>query len=125
MPNPGSAISSKARGGSLAPIKEREEITRSADPNLSKSRAMAAAAAAQQMNVKNQASGYKSGAQGAAAAHGRPPRRDNISNHNVAQHRSPVIPAGKENLQLPPINPGGPRNARLASREAAGQNLRN
>jgi len=49
---PGSAIS-KGRGGSLAPIREREEIIRSADPNMSKGRAMAAAAAAQQLNVKN------------------------------------------------------------------------
>ena len=34
---------SKGRGGSLATIKEREENVRSADPNMSKSRAMAAA----------------------------------------------------------------------------------
>jgi len=41
---PGSAISSKHRGGSLAPIVERDEAIRSADPNISQSRKMAAAA---------------------------------------------------------------------------------
>ena len=51
IPLPGSAIGKGARGGSLAPIKEREEAIRSADPNMSKSRQMAAAAAAQQMQV--------------------------------------------------------------------------
>jgi len=43
---PGSAIHNKHRAGSLAVIKERDEVVRSADPNVSKSRAMAAAAAA-------------------------------------------------------------------------------
>lgn len=49
---PGSAVGKKGRGGSLATIKEREEV-RSADPSVSKSRAMAAAAQNGQMAVKN------------------------------------------------------------------------
>lgn len=59
---PGSAIHNKARHGKLAVINEREEVVRSADPNMSKSRAMAAAAAVQQINVKNQPSGYNAAA---------------------------------------------------------------
>ena len=89
----------------MAPIKEREEITRSADPNVSKSRAMAAAAQAQQMNVKNKPSGYN----GNNANNGRPPRKMiNMrgQNNDVAQHRSPVLPSGKESIQLPPIETG-------------------
>ena len=54
---PGSAVGGKGRGGSLATIKEREEV-RSADPSISKSRAMAAAAVQAQMAVKNQPTGY-------------------------------------------------------------------
>jgi len=45
------------RCGSLASIKEREEV-RSADPNVSKSRQMAAAVASAQMAVKNKPTGY-------------------------------------------------------------------
>lgn len=48
--NLGSAVSRS--GGSLATIKEREEV-RSADPNVSKSRKMAAAVVGAQMAVKN------------------------------------------------------------------------
>lgn len=67
---------------------------RSADPNVSKSRAMAAAAH-QMIAVKNKASGYNAG-----NAQVRQPRRvgNPRSNADVGMHRSPVIPAGKENL---------------------------
>ena len=72
---------------------------RSADPNMSKSRAMAAAGQ-QMMAVKNKPSGYN-----ASNAQARQPRRvgNPRSNVDVGIHRSPVLPAGKENLQLPPI----------------------
>ena len=50
----------KNRGSSLAPITEqRDEVIRSADPNMSNSRKMQAAAAAQKMMApKNQGAGY-------------------------------------------------------------------
>ena len=97
---PSSAIG-KGRGGSLATIKERDEAIRSADPNYSKSRHMAVGA--QINHVRNQPSGYNNGAGEQAGR-----RLQNIrSNIEVGQHRSPVIPAGKENtLMLPPIDIG-------------------
>ena len=58
--NPGSAAR-RNRVSSLAPIRERDEIIRSADPNMSNSRKMQAAAAAHKlMQPANQASGYNS-----------------------------------------------------------------
>ena len=101
---------SKARGGSLAPIKERDEYTRSADPSVSQSRKMAAAQAAKQMApAHNRPSGYKATNTGdeRQAAQQLPPRqaRNGGRNPAVAQHRSPVIPSGKEQLQLPPLDP--------------------
>lgn len=94
---------SKARGGSLAPIKERDEYIRSADPSVSASRKMAAAAAARQMApAQNRPSGYKATNTGdeRQAAQQLPPRqaRNGGRNPAVAQHRSPVIPSGKEQL---------------------------
>lgn len=94
---PGSAIS-KGRGGSLATIKERDEVVRSADPNVSKSRKMAAAAA--HLPPKHQASGYNEARVQAGN------RLSNRNIHDVGAHRSPVIPAGKENILLPPIDNG-------------------
>ena len=114
----------------MAPIRERDEAIRSADPNVSKSRAMAAAA--QQMPVQNRPSGYNSGvASGNGAYDKPPPRRLNnqvrASNHNnaVAQHRSPVIPAGKESIMLPPIETDRGRAGHgSASRQDPLSNLR-
>ena len=105
---PGSAIHHKGRAGSLAVIKERDEVVRSADPNMSKSRVMAAAAAAQQINALNQQAGYNAAAPALNQNQHqvRQLRRDaHTSNHDIViLHRSPLIPAGKENkLQLPPI----------------------
>lgn len=91
----GSAVSNKGRGGSLATIKEREEV-RSADPNVSKSRKMAAAVASAQMAVKNKPSGY--GGNGDSQQQRRQPvGNNNRSNVNVGQHRTPVVTTGKEN----------------------------
>ena len=109
---PGSAVGGKCRGGSLATIKERDEV-RSADPTVSKSRAMASAAVQAQMAVKNQPMGYNK--------EGRIQVGNNRSNVNIPQHRTPVITSGKENnLQLPPID-GRTR----VKRPEAGSNLRN
>ena len=96
---PGSAVGKGGRGGSLHTIKEREEV-RSADPSVSKSRAMAAAAQNGQMAVKNQAMGYGRQQQAASG------NNSNVrSNQNLPPHRTPVITSGKENsLQLPPID---------------------
>ena len=53
LPIPGSAVS-KGRGGSLAPIKERDEQIHSADLSKSKNRIMA-----QGGHPKNQGAGYQ------------------------------------------------------------------
>ena len=110
---PGSAVGGKGRGGSLATIKERDEV-RSADPAVSKSRAMASAAVQAQMAVKNQPTGY--------TKDGRNQVGNNHSNNNMPQHRTPVVTTGKENsLQLPPID----GRLRANKRHDAGSNLRN
>lgn len=115
---PGSAIS-KNRAGSLAPINERDEVIRSADPTVSKSRAMAAAAA--HLPPKHKASGYNGGRLEANSrlVHNRHP--------DVGIHRSPVLPSGKENIMLPPIDTGrGGRGIHVsASRQDPISNLRN
>jgi len=117
---PGSAIS-KGRGGSLATIKERDEAIRSADPNVSKSRQMAAAA---QMPVRNQPSGYNGGAREQASK-----RVANVrSNNDLGQHRSPVLASGKQNhLLLPPIvDPSKQRVGGVSvSRQDPMNNMRN
>lgn len=46
------------------------------------------------------------------------------SGHEVVQHRSPILPAGKENLQLPPIE-RKTRGIGSASRQDPISNLRN
>lgn len=107
----------RTRGGSLATIKEREEIVRSADPNVSQSRKMAAAAQANQIAAKqHHASDYN------LVKAGRPPK------HHLPQHRSPVLRGGgKENLQLPPIDGARQRlsNNVSQSRQDPLPNLRN
>lgn len=114
---PGSAVGNKGRGGSLATIKERDEV-RSADPSVSKSRAMAAAAQNGQMAVKNQPIGYGRGQQQQAG--------NNRSNQNMPPHRTPVITSGKENsLQLPPIDGRSRVSGKRSEAAGGGSNLRN
>lgn len=125
---PGSAMR-KNRGSSLAPISEQQTgefgAIRSADPNMSNSRKLQAAAAAQKMMApKNQASGYNGG-----GARQQQQARDanRYANPDIAKHRSPVIGAGKSNLQLPPLDPSGRSRpgAGSARRPDPTSNLRN
>lgn len=102
---PGSAVS-KGRGGSLAPIKERDEHIHSADLSKSKGRIGAHGG-----HPSNQGAGY--GGNHVQDHRQRPPlgmnqHRSNLEVHNP--HRVPQsVPSGKENLALPPINRGGAR----------------
>ena len=77
------------------------------------------------MHPKNEASGYNSNVQGVGSRQQRDPRQ--YANPDIAKHRSPVIPSGKGNLQLPPIDPSGRirPGAGSARRPEAASNLRN
>lgn len=97
---PGSAVS-KGRGGSLAPIKEREEVIHSADLSRNSKNQIVG-------NPKNQAAGY---IEESKQEHKRPPLANNQhrSNLEVRQRVPQSVPTGKENIVLPSINNRGAR----------------
>ena len=94
---PGSAASRGRQGGSLAPIRERDEHIHSADLSKSKSRIQAGIA-------KNQAAGYSGTEERKAEQpNKRPPLGHHVNKSSVDVRRPPQHVVGKENIALPAI----------------------